>query len=50
MVDDTLLFTDYGGEPSMGEIQYWLFRSGLGYLPQVTNDTETFEDPTGDPW
>ena len=37
LVDDTLTFTDTGDDPQTeGAIQYWLWRSGLGYLPSTT--------------
>lgn len=44
-VDDTLAFTDTGGAPTTGIIQWWLYVSGLGYLPS-TGGTPTFTDPT----
>ena len=46
LVDDTLVFTDTeltASTRSPGKIQYWLFRSGLGYLP--TSGSPTFTDP-----
>ena len=44
LVDDTLVFTDSESSPQdAGKIQYWLFRSGLGYLP--TDASPTFTDP-----
>ena len=42
---DTLEFTDTGGAPATGEINYWLYRTGLGYLPHTTG-TPTWADPT----
>ena len=44
LVDDTLTFTDTGGAPSTGKIQWWLFVAGLGYLPSTTG-TPTLTDP-----
>lgn len=44
LVDDTLEFTDTGGDPSTGKIQWWLWVAGLGYLPSTTG-TPTFTDP-----
>ena len=44
LVDDTLLFTDTGGAPATGQIQWWLYVAGLGYLPSTTG-TPTFADP-----
>ena len=41
---DTLEFTDTGGAPSEGKVQYWLSRTGLGYLPHTTTGA-TFTDP-----
>jgi len=45
LVDDTLEFTDTGGAPATGKIQWWLWVSGYGYLPSTTG-TPTFTDPT----
>lgn len=42
--DDLLTFTDTGGAPGTGKIQYWLWLMGLGYLP--SSGTPTFTDPT----
>ena len=44
LVDDTLEFTDLGGSAGTGIIQWWLWVSGLGYLPSTTG-TPTFLDP-----
>jgi hypothetical protein len=33
LVDDELSFTDTGGAPGTGKLQWWLWRSGYGYLP-----------------
>jgi len=44
MVDDTAEFTDTGGAPATGKIQWYLFVSGLGYLPSATPGV-TFTDP-----
>jgi hypothetical protein len=43
-VDDTLEFTDTGGAPATGKIQWWLWVSGYGYLP--SSGSPTFTDPT----
>jgi hypothetical protein len=43
-VDDTLEFTDTGGAPATGKIQWWLFVTELGYLPSTTG-LPTFTDP-----
>ncbi|HXI82132.1 MAG TPA: hypothetical protein VNM34_15095 [Verrucomicrobiae bacterium] len=43
LVDDVLTFTDTGGAPATGKIQYWLWVSGLGYLP--SSGSPTFTDP-----
>ncbi len=45
LLDDTLEFTETGGAPGTAEIQYWLYRSGLGYLPHTTG-TPTWPEPT----
>lgn len=42
-VDDTLEFTDTGGAPSTGKIQWYLFVGGYGYLP--SDATPTIADP-----
>ena len=44
LVDDTLEFTDTGGAPATGKIQWWNFISGLGYLPHTTG-TPTLSEP-----
>lgn len=44
LVDDTLTFTDTGGAPATGKIQWWNFIAGLGYLPSTTG-APTFTDP-----
>ena len=44
LLDDKLVFTDTGGAPSTGKIQWWLWVAGLGYLP--SSGTPTFADPT----
>lgn len=33
LVDDSFAFTDTGGAPSTAKLQWWLWVSGLGYLP-----------------
>jgi len=43
MVDDTLAFTDTGGAPATGKLQWWLWIAGLGYLP--SSGTPTLTDP-----
>jgi hypothetical protein len=43
LLDDTLTFTDLGGAPATAKIQWYLFISGLGYLP--SKGTPTFQDP-----
>lgn len=43
-IDDLLQFTDTGGAPTTGKVQWWLFVAGLGYLPSTTG-TPTFADP-----
>lgn len=45
LVDDTLEFTDTGGAPATAKIQWWLWLSGLGYLPHTTG-VPTFTEPT----
>jgi hypothetical protein len=42
-LDDTMTFTDAGGAPATGKIQWWLWIAGWGYLP--THGTPTFADP-----
>jgi hypothetical protein len=44
LVDDLLSVTDTGGAPATGEIQWWLWVAGFGYLPSTTG-TPTFTDP-----
>lgn len=43
LVDDTLTFTDTGGAPATGKVQWWLWVAGFGYLP--SSGTPTFADP-----
>jgi hypothetical protein len=43
LVDDVLTFTDTGGAPATGKIQWWLFVAGFGYLP--SSGSPTFADP-----
>lgn len=42
---DEFAFTDTGGAAGTGLIQYWLWRSGLGYLPSASGGGITFSDP-----
>lgn len=42
-VDDTLIFTDTGGAPATGKVQYYNWISGLGYLP--SSATPSMADP-----
>lgn len=44
LVDDTLDFTDTGGAPGTGVMQWWYGVAGLGYLPSTTG-TPTMTDP-----
>ena len=45
-VDDEIDFTDTGGAPSTGKINYYLWRAGLGYLPHDSAAGDaTFGDP-----
>ena len=44
LVNDTLEFTDTGGAPATGKIQYWLWVAGLGCRPSTTG-TPTFTEP-----
>jgi len=44
LVGDTIEVTDSGGAPGTAEIQYWLYRAGLGYLPSTTG-TPTWSEP-----
>lgn len=41
LVDDVLSFTDTGGAPATGKIQWFLFVAGLGYLPSSGSPTMT---------
>jgi len=43
LLDDVLEFTDTGGAPATGKIQWWLFIGGYGYLP--SSGSPTFTDP-----
>jgi len=43
LVDDAFTFTDTGGAPATGKIQYWLWLTGYGYLP--SSATPTLTDP-----
>lgn len=42
-VDDLMTFTDTGGAPGTGKVQWWCFVAGLGYLP--SDASPTFADP-----
>jgi len=44
LVDDIFEFTDTGGAPATGKIQWWLWVAGFGYLP--SSGSPTFTDPT----
>ena len=44
LLDDEFTITDTGGAAGTGDINYWLWRAGLGYLPSVASG-ETFTDP-----
>ena len=44
-VDDYFEFDDSGGLPETAKIQYYLWLTGLGYLPSTTG-TPTFTEPT----
>lgn len=44
MLDDMLTFTDTGGAPATGKIQWWLFVAGYGCLPSNAV-TISFADP-----
>lgn len=44
LVDDILTFTDTGGAPATGKIQWWNYVGGWGYLPSTTG-TPTMLDP-----
>lgn len=44
LLDDEVSFTDTGGAPSTGKLQWWLWVSGFGYLP--SSGTPTISDPT----
>lgn len=39
--DDILTFTDTGGAPGTGKLQYWMWAAGLGYLPSAGSPTVT---------
>ena len=43
-IDDVFTFTDSGGAPTTGLIQYALYINGLGYLPSGTGSTVTWAD------
>jgi hypothetical protein len=43
LVDDIFEFTDTGGAPATGKIQWWLWVSGFGYLP--SSGSPTLVDP-----
>lgn len=43
LVDDTLRFTDTGGAPGTGKIQYWLWRAFGVYMPH--DGTPSISDP-----
>ncbi len=43
LLDDTLEFTDTGGAPATGKLQYWLWIAGLGCLP--SSGSPTITDP-----
>ena len=43
-VDDVLAFTDTGGAPATGKLQWWLWVAGFGYLP--SSGTPTVADPS----
>tara|TARA_R110000782_G_scaffold253743_1_gene341943 strand:- start:23844 stop:25202 length:1359 start_codon:yes stop_codon:yes gene_type:complete len=44
LMHDALVFTDTGGAPATGKIQWWLYVAGLGYLP--SSGTPSLADPT----
>jgi hypothetical protein len=44
LLDDMLAFTDTGGLPATGKIQWWLMVAGFGYLP--SSGSPTLADPT----
>ena len=44
LVDDEYYAVDSGGAPGTGILQYWCWRSGLGYLP--SSGTPTISDPS----
>jgi hypothetical protein len=44
LVDDVVDFTDTGGLPTTGKLQWWFWVAGFGYLPS-TAGTPTFTDP-----
>jgi len=43
LLDDSLVFTDTGGAPATGKVQWWLYVAGLGYLP--SSGSPSFADP-----
>lgn len=43
LVNDTWEFTDTGGAPATGKLQYWWYMAGLGYLPN--SGAPTITDP-----
>ena len=43
LVDDTLSFTDTGGAPATGKVQWWNFVAGLGYLPAAVGTPDITE-------
>ena len=43
LIDDTITVTDTGGAPGAGKLQWWAWRSGLGYLP--SSATPSITDP-----
>ena len=44
LVGDILAFTDTGGAPATGKLQWWLMVAGIGYLP--SSGTPTVADPS----
>jgi hypothetical protein len=44
IVDDVLVYTDTGGAPATGKLQWWLWVAGFGYLP--SSGTPTIADPS----
>lgn len=43
LLGDTLTFTDTGGAPATGKVQWWLYVAGMGYLP--SSGSPSFADP-----